>query len=113
METFPLGSVCYGKADIACLHLYPPARLATVICGPAERVPPDHHVGRHGPDGGWKSAATADRTRASAAGERMPTDLTMRPAPAVKSLPGRAKLATSKPPDAKSVASSGTAEGSP
>jgi hypothetical protein len=48
-------------------------------------------VRRQGPDAGWKSAATADSTRASAAGERVPTDLTMRPELAVKSLPGRAK----------------------
>jgi hypothetical protein len=43
----------------------------------------------------------------------MPTDLTMRPALAVKSLPGRAKLATSSPPVVKFVAPNGTAEGSP
>ena len=37
----------------------------------------------------------------------------MRPELAVKSLPGRAKLATSSPPVVKSAASNGTAEGSP
>jgi hypothetical protein len=43
----------------------------------------------------------------------MPTDRTINAAWAVNSLPGRAKLATSSPPDVKSGASNGTAAGSP
>lgn len=56
---------------------------------------------------------TAESKRSIASGERAPTDLTMRPALAVKSLPGRAKLATNNPPEAKSAAPKGTANGSP
>jgi hypothetical protein len=56
---------------------------------------------------------TAESTRANAAGVSAPTERTINPAWAVNSLPGRAKLATSNPPDAKSGASSGTAAGSP
>jgi hypothetical protein len=37
----------------------------------------------------------------------------MSPVLAVKSLPGRAKLAIERPPDAKSATPSGTDEGSP
>src|SRR5947209_2538100 len=44
---------------------------------------------------------------------RTPTKSTIKQAWAVNSLPGRAKLATNSPPDAKSGASSGTAAGSP
>ena len=49
--------------------------------------------------------STADSTRANAAGVRTPTERTINPACAVNNLPGRAKLATSNPPVAKSGAS--------
>jgi hypothetical protein len=70
-------------------------------------------VRHQGLAGGWSTATTADRTRANAAGVRTPTERTISPVWAVNSLPGRAKLATRSPPDAKSEASSGTAAGSP
>jgi hypothetical protein len=47
---------------------------------------------------------TADRTRSNDASVSEPTERTINPACAVKSLPGRAKLATSNPPDVKSEA---------
>ncbi len=56
---------------------------------------------------------TAVSTSSDAFGAKTPTDLTIKPPLAVNSLPGRAKLGTSRPPEEKSAATSGTARGSP
>jgi hypothetical protein len=73
----------------------------------------NHIIRRQGLAGGWNTATTADKTRANAGAVRTPTERTINPAWAVNSLPGRAKLATRSPPDAKSGTSNGTAAGSP
>jgi hypothetical protein len=59
------------------------------------------------------SDITAERTSSSLTSERIPTERCINPMCAVKSFPGRTKLATSKLPDEKSEVSSGIAAGSP
>src|SRR5207249_10306657 len=67
----------------------------------------------HGPAAGRSNTSTALSTRWNAVSFKWPTDRTISAALAVNSFPGRAKLATSSPPDAKSAVSSGSAAGSP
>ncbi|HUR52857.1 MAG TPA: hypothetical protein VMZ71_01915 [Gemmataceae bacterium] len=63
--------------------------------------------------GGRDTATTASSNRVVAVVFSLPTDRTSKAALAVKSFPGRAKLATSNPPVAKSGASRRIALGSP
>jgi len=63
--------------------------------------------------GGRSTETTASRMALNAASVNFPTDFVMSDWLAVKSFPGRAKLATNKPPELKSGEPSGSAAGSP
>jgi hypothetical protein len=91
-----------------------PSSASLVICYAALMRPAlPHHAANYGPAAGRSKPITAPRTRWSAASFSRPTDRTMSAMWAVNSFPGRAWLATSSPPVAKSGVSNNSADGSP